>query len=165
MRGRSKNNQIVSISQMIIFNWRFRCRCCRCCLSSRLRRKENWKQPFSPLRIKHHSSGYAKYSPFFFFFFVKACSFSADGKLLASASDDQTVSLQSFFRSVLSFWRLEGQGLDPVKCCPYIVSAFYVWESFVLSYHTGSCVEHRNRKMHQGTWGTVTSFVIGCIEL
>lgn len=29
-------------------------------------------------------------------FLFKACSFSADGKLLASASDDQTVYLHSF---------------------------------------------------------------------
>ena len=36
MRGRSKINQIVSISQMFIFKWRFRCRCRRCCLSSLL---------------------------------------------------------------------------------------------------------------------------------
>ena len=34
MRGRSKNNKIVTVSQMFIFKWRFRCRCRRCCLSS-----------------------------------------------------------------------------------------------------------------------------------
>ena len=46
-----------------------------------------------------------------FLFFVQACSFSADGKLLASASDDQTVSLQSFLRSLLHFniWKGKGQ--------------------------------------------------------
>ena len=34
MWGRSNNHKITTISQMFIFKWHFRCRCCRCCWSS-----------------------------------------------------------------------------------------------------------------------------------
>ena len=38
MRGRSNNHKIVTTSQMFTFEWRFRCRCRRCCLSALIRK-------------------------------------------------------------------------------------------------------------------------------
>ena len=112
-----------------------------------------------------------------YFHLWQACSFSADGKLLVSASDDQTVDMKHLMLFIFSLFSysvllfspcilLELQGTTDLICTSISITPSENSVSLLLSslalfslilnvpmYFLGSFVGHWKWKVHKRTWG------------